>query len=149
MLLSIDTNLLFPALIPSHAQHVPVGLWLEGLQDSDEVALSEFVLAELYGLLRNPAVMVKPLGAPEASRLCQHFRAHPKWQCLGLPLEQDAFHTALWAGLAQAHFPRRKAYDLRLGLSLVQQGVTRFATQNVKDFQGLGFEEVFDPLPTR
>ena len=33
-----------------------------------------------------------------------------------------------------------------VGVSLVRQGVTEFATRNVSDFQGLGFARVFDPL---
>jgi len=29
---------------------------------------------------------------------------------------------------------------------MLQQGVTEFATLNVKDFQGLGFQRVWNPL---
>jgi hypothetical protein len=32
------------------------------------------------------------------------------------------------------------------GLSLTRRGVTEFATRNVRDFGGLGFTRVFDPI---
>lgn len=34
----------------------------------------------------------------------------------------------------------------RMAFTLRHYGVTHFATQNLKDFQGFGFREVFDPL---
>lgn len=43
-------------------------------------------------------------------------------------------------------FAFRKIVDIRLGLTLKSHGVTHFATANVKDFQGLGFEKVWNPL---
>jgi hypothetical protein len=42
--------------------------------------------------------------------------------------------------------PRRRIYDLRLGMSLVAQGVTELATVNLKDFEGIGFQRVWNPL---
>jgi len=36
---------------------------------SENVAISEFVLFELYGLLRNPAVLRKPMSANAAVNL--------------------------------------------------------------------------------
>lgn len=39
--------------------------------------------------------------------------------------------------------PRSRLYDVRLALTLRHQGVTEFATKNVKDFQGFGLKRVF------
>ena len=36
--------------------------------------------------------------------------------------------------------------DVRLALTLRYHGVTDFATANVKDFNGLGFARVWNPL---
>ena len=45
-------------------------------------------------------------------------------------------------------FAFRRLYDARSALTLVTQGVTEFATVNVKDFVGLGFQRVWNPLET-
>jgi hypothetical protein len=51
-----------------------------------------------------------------------------------------------WKLAARTGFPRRRIFDVRLGLTLLHHGVTRFATANVKDFEGLGFQKVWNPL---
>jgi hypothetical protein len=63
-----------------------------------------------------------------------------------LPPENRAFHDAFWPKLAHEAFARRRAFDWRTALSLVNQGVTEFATVNLKDFAGLGFTRVWNPL---
>ena len=44
------------------------------------------------------------------------------------------------------NFARRRAYDWRAALLLIQQGVTEFATVNEKDFRDCGFKRVWNPL---
>ena len=55
-MLSMDTNLLLHAFNEDSPSHAPAYAWLTLLHDSEDVAVSEFILAELYGLLRNPAL---------------------------------------------------------------------------------------------
>jgi hypothetical protein len=43
------------------------------------VAVCELVLMELYVLLRNPAVLSKPLDSSDAVAMIQTFREHPTW----------------------------------------------------------------------
>ena len=43
-------------------------------------------------------------------------------------------------------FARRRLYDTRSALTMIAQGVTEFATVNVKDFEGTGFRRVWSPL---
>ena len=43
-------------------------------------------------------------------------------------------------------FAFRKLYDTRSALTMTAQGVTEFATVNVKDFEGLGFRKVWNPI---
>ena len=145
-MLSIDTNILLAAVDAGNAQNVQAIAWLSEFNASDNVAISEFVLFELYGLLRNPAVLRKPLSANAAVNLCQAFRNHPRWQLVGFPEASRQFHNELWPLFASEQFPRRRAYDLRLARSLVVQGVTDFATVNLKDFSEAGFKRVFNPL---
>jgi uncharacterized protein len=145
-MISIDTNLLFPLVVEDHPRHGDALAFAEALAERGDVAISEFVLLELYNLLRNPAVMTRPLGASAAVEVCEAFRQHPAWQILGFPPESRPFHDAFWPRLRSADFARRRAFDWRLALTLLQQGVTEFATVNTKDFEGFGFEKVWSPI---
>lgn len=145
-MISIDTNILLPAVESSNLLHGAASAFLDSLHDRQDVALSEFVLLELYGLLRNPAVLPKPLTAPAALRVCLTLRQHPRWSILGFPPDSREFHEGFWPRLGQVGFARRRAYDWRMALSLLQNGVTQFATVNTKDFEGFGFAKVWNPL---
>lgn len=145
-MLSIDTNVLLACVDVRNALHARASTWLLSFNESEAVAISEFVLFELYGLLRNPVVLFKPLSAHAAVEICQAFRNHPYWQLLGFPDGSRSFHNDLWPLLTSDQFARRRAYDLRLARSLIVQGVTEFATVNVKDFSGVGFKRVFNPF---
>lgn len=47
---------------------------------------------------------------------------------------------------ARPGFARRRIIDLRLARTLQRHGVTEFATANVRDFDGLGFARVWNPV---
>ncbi len=145
-MISLDTNILLPAVETGNPSHNSAVAFIESIEDSTDIAISEFILLELYGLLRNPAVLSKPLSAAAAADVCGAFREHPYWQTIGFPPDSRQFHDALWPRLRDRNFARRRAYDLRAALSLLDQGVTEFATVNVKDFQGIGFARVWNPL---
>jgi predicted nucleic acid-binding protein len=144
--ISIDTNILFPAVESSSPLHAAAAAFVRSLHQRTDVIISEFILLELYGLLRNPAVLRKPLTAPAAAGVCEAFRHHSHWQIVGFPAESRPFHDALWPRLHDKTFARRRAYDWRAALALTNQGVTEFATVNVKDFEGMGFVKVWNPL---
>ena len=110
------------------------------------MAISEFILAELYGLLRNPGVIKHPLDAGEAVEVIQTYRRHPRWRIIGLPMESRPLHDALWEKARRKNFAFRRIYDARSALTLTAQGVTEFATTSVKDYEGFGFRRVWNPL---
>jgi hypothetical protein len=110
------------------------------------VALSELALVELYGLLRQPAVMKRTLDAGAVAAVCVALRKHPRWRLLGFPPDSATLHRALWEQAGRSGVGRRRICDARMGLCLVMQGVRDFATVNVLDFEGLGFRRVFNPL---
>jgi len=110
------------------------------------VSISEFILAELHGLLRNPAVLKHPLDADEAVDVIQTYRRHPRWRLIGFPVESRSLHDALWETARRKDFAFRRLYDARSALTMTAQGVTDFATTNVKDCEGLGFRKVWNPL---
>jgi len=143
---SCDTNILYAALDNRSAVHGRARAFLQSMRNASDFAICELVLIELYGLLRNPVVTRKPCSAAEAAGLVARFRAHPHWQVLDYPGPQAGLMQELWKWAADSAFPYRRIYDLRLALTLRHSGVRAFATRNVKDFQGAGFETVWDPL---
>lgn len=145
-MISFDTNVLFPAVVEDHRDHAVANGYLESLGERDDVAVSELVLIELYVVLRQPAVMTRPLDSPKAAGVCQAFRRHPRWRLVGFPARGAVLHDRLWQEAAAAGFPRSRIYDVRLALSLRAHGVEELATVNVRDFKGLGFSRVFNPL---
>lgn len=142
----IDTNVLLPAVEADNVQHKKAAAFLDSLHGRDDVIISEFVLLELSVLLRNPAVLAKSLDGAKASAVCEAFRRHPRWQLVGFAPDSRAFHDELWPRLREKQFARRRAYDSRMALTLLRHGVREFATVNVKDFEGLGFARVWNPL---
>ena len=145
-MLSIDTNLLLHAFNEDSPSHASAYAWLISLQDSEDVAISEFILAELYGLLRNPAVLKHPLDADGAVEVIQTYRRHPRWRLIGFPVESRPLHDALWQKARGKGFAFRRLYDARSALTMTAQGVTEFATVNVKDYEGFGFRKVWNPI---
>lgn len=145
-MLSVDTNILLPAVERGNASHGAAAAYLGSIDDRSDVVLSEFVLLELYVLLRNPAVLESPLGAKTALGVIEHFRRHPRWQIVGFPIDSLRFHEEFWPKLGKGSFARRRAYDWRMALSLRHQGVTELATVTTKDFKDFGFKRVWNPL---
>jgi uncharacterized protein len=145
-MLSIDTNLLLYAYSEAAPEHDRALAFITSMSGNESVALSEFVLTEFYLLLRNPAVLKKPLSAPDAVRVVQSYRQHPRWKILGFPPSSREVHADLWQHAATPGLSRRRIYDARIALTLRAFGVTKFATANVKDFEGFGFTKVWNPV---
>ncbi len=145
-MISIDTNILLPAVESGNTKHPTAAAFLESLQNREDVAISEFILLELYVFLRNPAVLVRPLSPTAASEVCQAFRQHPHWQIIGFPSASRMFFDTLWLRLRENGFARRRACDWRAAFAMIQHGVTEFATVNEKDFRDFGFKRVWNPL---
>lgn len=145
-MLSIDTNILFHALNEDSPSHASAFAWISSIQGVEDVAISEFILAELYGLLRNPSVLKHPLSGKEAVEVIETYRRHPRWRLIGFPSESRAIHDQLWLRARGESFAFRRLYDARSALTMIAQGVTDFATVNLKDFQGMGFSKVWNPL---
>ena len=143
---SFDTNILLYAFSQASPFHDRARVFLEDLTPHDDVVVSELVLVEFYALLRNPAVLVHPLSGSAAVEVVQSYRRHPRWMLVGFDADNTALHDELWRLASHTRFARRRIYDARLALSLRRQGVTGFATANVKDFRGLGFDRVWNPM---
>ena len=145
-MLSIDTNILFHGFNEDSPTHDLALAWLSSIAGDEDVAISELILAEFYRLLRNPAVLKHPLPADEAVEVIQTYRTHPRWRLIGFPTESRPLHDTLWQRARAKDFAFRKLYDTRSALTMTAQGVTELATVNVKDFEGLGFRKVWNPI---
>lgn len=145
-MLSIDTNILLHGFNEDSVRHKAAHAWLTSIQREENIAISELILAEFYGLLRNPSVLKRPLPADEAVEVIQAYRSHPRWRLIGFPIESRPLHDALWQRARAKDFAFRKLYDARSVLTMTSQGVTEFATVNVKEFDGLGFRKVWNSL---
>ena len=141
-MIGIDTNILIYARLASAPLHGRAVAFLESLADDANVVIAELVLVELYMALRNPAILEPPLDAPTAALECQMFRKHPRW---ALAEHADVMEK-VWFAASAAGFARRRIIDIRLARTLIAHGVTEFATANERDFQGLGFARVWNPL---
>jgi toxin-antitoxin system PIN domain toxin len=140
--ISIDTNVLLYSLNRDCAEHAEARRFLEDCAQRPDVAIAELVLVELYALLRNPAVVQKPLDAPRAAAVCESFRRHPRWALI----DSAPVMNQVWEAAARRGAARRHVFDSRLAFTLLHNGVTEFATRNTKDFAGFPFDRVFDPL---
>jgi toxin-antitoxin system PIN domain toxin len=140
--LSIDTNVLLYAQNQDCPEHEAAVGFLTECADRTDVAVCELVLMELYQLLRNPAVVTRPLDGPEAAEVCQTFRRNRRWALIeNAPVMNDVWVVAATSGIA-----RRRLFDARLALTLRHHGVDEFATRNINDFNDFGFSRVWDPI---
>ena len=141
-MIGIDTNILIYARATGSPWKKEAGAFLEGLAADTDVVVAELILVEYYMALRNPAVFSPPLGAKEAAAECRIFRHHPSWALV----EHADVMDRVWREAAKAGCSRRRIIDIRLAFTLQAHGVTQFATANTKDFAGLGFDRVWNPL---
>lgn len=140
---AVDTNLLFAWLNENHAWHGLATAWMTKQMHNSELVLCELCLVELYGLLRNPAVVKRPLDAPAAVEVIRRLRSHPDWELVDCP---SGRMEEVWSEAGKPGVARRRIYDLRLALALRHHGIEELATANPKDFDGLGFRRVWNPL---
>jgi hypothetical protein len=89
-------------------EHRSTTAFISSLQDREEVLLSELILVELYRLLRDPAVVTKPLIASEATSVIQIWRRHPSWKITGFPPHSRQLHDRLWKVAAGSAFAFRR-----------------------------------------
>jgi len=109
-MLSLDANLLFYAFNSACPEHARAERYLAALGPREDVALSEFILCEFYVLLRNPAVVSRPLSAGEAATVVHGYRAHPRWKIIGFPPASRPLHDELWRQAAAKGFARRRIW---------------------------------------
>ena len=142
-MISFDTNILFYASIedcPEHERYL--GAVKDTLLRPHECVVADQVYFELYRLLRNPAVLQRPLDARTAAGLVSWYRDRSGF---GRCVWEPAFYADLATVWSSDSFPSRRTFDAILAVTLKRNGVTRFFTHNLRDFANCGFEPV-DPI---
>ena len=143
-MISCDTNVLFAACVKENEGHARVADFLSSYRNSREFVLCEQVLMELYCLLRNPKVSVRPLSGPEAVQVIEAFRSNPCWRIVDVP-EDASVMRAVWEFAKRPGVAFRRVFDRRLSETLLFHGVDTFATRNVRDFSDAGFARLVNP----
>ena len=139
---AFDTNIAVHAANAASPLHKPARTYLEALGNRHGVVVCELMLVELFLKLCNPRIFSDPMPPAEAAAYCAAYRDNRNWKLV----ESAPVMPEVWKRIHGPAFAFRKIIDVRLGLTLRHHGVTRFATTNVKDFGGLGFERVWNPL---
>jgi toxin-antitoxin system PIN domain toxin len=140
--ISVDTNILLYNCNPFSQWHNTAESFLNDCARQTTIVISDLALAELYVLIRNPTVYQPPLSAKQAYDVIRSILQNP----YVIRVENAPIMDQVWEIAKDDRFARRRIYDVRLALTLQHHGVTHFATANVRDFQGLGFERVWNPL---
>jgi toxin-antitoxin system PIN domain toxin len=141
-MLSFDTNIAVHAANSASPLHRPAYEFLASVGPRSDVAVCELMLVELYLKLRNTRIFPRPLTAAQAAAVCQGYRSNRAWRLI----ETAPVMDEVWRWAASRGFAFRRIIDVRLGLTLLHHGVTELATTNVKDFDGLHFARVWNPI---
>jgi toxin-antitoxin system PIN domain toxin len=144
-MLSFDTNIAVHAANASSSVHRRAYEFIASLGTRRDVAICELMLVELYLKLRNERIFSEPLGAAQAAAVCQAYRSNRGWMLIDFAPVMEQ----VWKLSAGRSFAFRRIIDARLALTLIHHGINEFATTNVKDFQGFGFDRVWNPLSGR
>lgn len=141
-MLSFDTNIAVHAANGDSPLQGAAYEFVRSLGAQRHVAVCELMLVELYLKLRNEKIFSKPLDAARAAAVCETYRRNRAWMLI----ESAPVMDEVWRLSAGRNFAFRRIIDARLALTLIHHGVREFATTNPRDFNGFGFERVWNPL---
>jgi uncharacterized protein len=141
---SLDTNILFYALNSGCPEHVPCWNLIErALSEKNRWIVAEQVWFELYQLLRNKAVLEKPLDPQPAAEAVAWYRNRSGWLHCAWETDMMEELNEIWR---RSEFPSRNGFDAVLAVTLKAHGVHTFYTRNTKDFAPFGFFSLIDPI---
>jgi toxin-antitoxin system PIN domain toxin len=139
---SFDTNIVVHSANGDSPHHAAAREFLEEAASRRDIAIAELMLVEVFLKLCSAKIFRHPMSPAEASRYCQTLRNNRNWRLVeSAPVMDD-----VWTWTQRSNFAFRRIIDVRLGLTLRHAGVNEFATSNPKDFQGLGFRKIWNPL---
>jgi predicted nucleic acid-binding protein len=139
---SFDTNVVVHSANSDSPLYGPARSFLEAIAQERDVVISELMLVEVFLKLCNSRIFRHPMTPAQAGKYCQALRANQNWMLV----EEATVMEDVWRWTQRRGFGFRRIIHVRLGLTLHHHGVTEFATTNIKDFQGMGFSKVWNPL---
>lgn len=142
---SFDTSIVVHSANEDSPHHTAARNFLEDTAARRDIAIAEVMLVEVFLKLCNAKIFRNPMSPAEAGRYCQALRNNRNWRLV----ESSPVMDEVWAWTQRANFTFRRIIDIRLGLTLRHAGVNEFATTNPKDFQGLGFRKLWNPLGSK
>lgn len=141
---SLDTNILVYAADEDAAEHEAASAVVgEMLANPGAWILADQVLFEFYRAIRNSRVFRRPLGAKEAAMRLRFLQNESGVARCCYDLDQ---WDGVFSRLAESGTPAARTHDIVLGVTLKSNGVKRFFTRNTKDFEGIGFRELVNPI---
>ena len=141
---SLDTTILLYGTNQDCAEFVPAnGVIEDALGKPEEWIVADQVYFELYRLLQNKIVLENPLTSLEAFETVSFFRNKSGWMhcCYETPFWSDAEE---W--MKKDIFSGKNVFDLKLAITLKNNGVQTFYTRNAKDFEHLNYFSVINPI---
>ena len=141
-MISFDTNIVVHSANTDAPEHEKARAFLHELAQREDVAVCELMLVEVFLKLCNQKIFRRPMSAQAAGAYCQRLRMNRNWRLI----ESADVMDDVWRATQKRSFAFRRIIDLRLGFTLKHHGVTRFATTNTKDFKGIGFDQIWNPL---
>lgn len=140
---SLDTNILLYATNRDCPEHDTARALVDrALAEPRNWIVADQVYFELYRLLRSGAVLAKPLAPGDATQVIEYYRERSGWGRCAWDIELFArIRAHLVAGTGG-----RIVFDLVLAATLHDAGVERLYTRNTKDFAGLSWFAVENPI---
>jgi predicted nucleic acid-binding protein len=141
---SLDTNVLVYAANEDCDEHAKANqLVNDALSAPSDWIIADQVLFEYYKALRHPGILSKPLSAPAAAEQIRFLRETSGFMVC-------CYELVLWGRvidrLSRRDFPYQRTHDQILAQTLLHNGVKSFFTRNTKDFDGIGFEKLVNPI---
>jgi len=141
-MIGFDTNIVVHSANTDAVEHEKARAFLLEMAQREDVVVCELMLVEVFLKLCNAKIFRRPMSAKEAGAYCEKLRKNRNWRLV----ESAEVMDEVWEATQRRNFAFRRIIDLRLGHTLKHHGVTRFASTNTKDFKGLGFKKVWNPL---
>jgi predicted nucleic acid-binding protein len=144
MTLGIDTDVLVNWAMAGAPHHLAARRFVERqVAAGRQLGITPQVVFEFIHIVSDPRRFEKPLPMDRAVDIAREIWDAPETVRLAPP--PAMLHRALEL-LRSLGLGRKRILDTALAATLENAGVDQLATYNVKDFEGFGFERVFDPL---
>lgn len=143
---SFDTNILLYGTNADCEEHDAARRIIESaLAEPAQWIVADQVYFELYRILRNPAVLDRPLSASQSADVIDYYRHRSGW---GRCAWEPRLFSQLFPHLNTEDSKATHVFDLVLACTLQDAGVSTLYTRNTRDFAEIASFEVVNPIDT-